>query len=125
VLHLFALIKHYFSIKKGSVIAKCSFTYAVAIATISPHKQTRVMMMTKIKYHGISLGKLAELENAHVPEHMKNKLALRVVEAKGMFFSGDVLFHIAVQVNDGGLNRTGEWPHYLVVDDGVRKIISA
>ena len=80
--------------------------------------------MNDIAYHGITLGDLAEKEGATVPDHMKSKLALRVVEAKNMYFSGTVLYHISVQVSDGGLNNTGEWPHYLVNDNGIKKIIS-
>lgn len=79
----------------------------------------------KILDHGVTLGFLADKYSAVINDADKDKIALRVVEAKNMYFSGTVLLHISVMDKTGGLNNTFEWPWYLVDDEGTKKIISA
>jgi len=53
-----------------------------------------------------------------------DRLGVEQVEGT-MYFSGWVVRHIDVIDDQGGLNNSGVWPHYLVNDNDTFKIISA
>jgi hypothetical protein len=77
-------------------------------------------------YTGMSLGAIAELNGAKICEQFKSLIVAKTKEANGgMYFSGQVIWHLSVLVDGGGVNGAGQWPFYLSDDNGNLKIIPA
>lgn len=73
-----------------------------------------------------TLSKLADAFNADLKCRDGQVVSFKLIDRFGSFyFSGDVVAHISVKDDKGGLNNTGEWPHYLVNDEGTFKILPA
>lgn len=77
-------------------------------------------------YSRKTLGAIATLTGANIGEQFKSLVVAKAKAANGgMYFSGQVLTHLSVFVDDGGVNESGEWPFYLSDDNGNLKIIPA